>query len=34
MTLQVGIAEESWPLHEPFEIAGPVIINLPPIVIR
>jgi L-alanine-DL-glutamate epimerase-like enolase superfamily enzyme len=29
MTLQVGIAEESWPLHEPFEIAGQVIINLP-----
>lgn len=29
MTLQVRITEESWALHEPFEIAGQVIVDLP-----
>lgn len=29
MTLQLRITEESWALHEPFEIAGQVIVELP-----
>jgi L-alanine-DL-glutamate epimerase-like enolase superfamily enzyme len=29
MTLQVRITEESWALHEPFEIAGQVVVDLP-----
>lgn len=29
MTLRVRMTEETWPLHEPFEIAGQVIVDLP-----
>ena len=29
MTLQARITEERWPLHEPFEIAGQVLVDLP-----
>jgi L-alanine-DL-glutamate epimerase-like enolase superfamily enzyme len=34
MTLQVRITEENWALHEPFEIAGQVMVDLPLLVVE